>query len=35
VGAFSFVNADVPDGAVAHGIPAKVIRQSPLESDCF
>ncbi len=25
VGAFSFVNADIPDGAVAYGVPAKVI----------
>jgi serine acetyltransferase len=26
VGAFSFVNADIPDNAVAYGIPAKVKR---------
>jgi len=27
VGAFSFVNADVPDNVVAVGVPAKVIRK--------
>ena len=26
IGAFSFVNADVPDNTVAVGVPAKVIR---------
>jgi len=25
VGAFSFVTADVPDNAVAYGVPAKVV----------
>jgi acetyltransferase-like isoleucine patch superfamily enzyme len=25
VGAFSFVNADIPDGAVSYGVPAKAI----------
>lgn len=27
VGAFSFVNTDIPDGAVAYGVPAKVARK--------
>lgn len=27
IGAFSFINKDVPDNVVAFGIPAKVIRQ--------
>ncbi|MFH1079153.1 MAG: acyltransferase [Pseudomonadota bacterium] len=26
VGAFSFVNRDIPDGAVAYGVPVKVIK---------
>lgn len=26
VGAFSFVNADIPDGAVAYGVPVKIIK---------
>ena len=26
VGAFSFVNADIPDGVLAYGVPAKVVR---------
>ena len=26
VGAFSFVNADIPDNAVAYGVPAKVVK---------
>jgi acetyltransferase-like isoleucine patch superfamily enzyme len=26
IGAFSFVNADIPDNAVAYGVPAKVMR---------
>ena len=27
IGAFSFVNVDVPDNVVAVGVPAKVIRK--------
>jgi len=27
VGAFSFVNKDVPDNAVAYGVPAKVVKR--------
>jgi len=27
VGAFSFVNQDIPDGACAYGVPAKVARK--------
>ena len=27
VGAFSFVNADIPDGAIAYGVPAKVAKR--------
>ncbi|MHB8163401.1 MAG: acyltransferase [Methanoregula sp.] len=27
IGAFSFVNADIPPGVIALGVPAKVIRQ--------
>jgi len=27
VGAFSFVNKDIPDGVLAYGIPAKVIKK--------
>lgn len=27
VGAFSFVNKDIPDNVIAHGIPARVIRK--------
>lgn len=26
VGAFSFVNVDIPDGAVAYGVPVKIIK---------
>ncbi len=26
IGAFSFVNADIPNGVLAHGVPAKVVR---------
>jgi maltose O-acetyltransferase len=26
IGAFSFVNANIPDGVLAYGVPAKVIR---------
>ena len=26
IGAFSFVNTDIPDGVVAYGIPVKVVR---------
>jgi len=26
IGAFSFVNADIPDGVLAYGVPAKVVR---------
>ena len=26
IGAFSFVNADIPNGVLAYGVPAKVIR---------
>lgn len=29
VGAFSFVNTDVPDGVVAYGTPAKIIKPIP------
>lgn len=29
VGAFSFVNRDIPEGVVAFGIPAKVMKKSP------
>ena len=29
VGAFSFVNRDIPDGAVAYGVPVKVIKPRP------
>jgi acetyltransferase-like isoleucine patch superfamily enzyme len=28
IGAFSFVNRDIPDDAVAYGVPAKVIRKA-------
>ena len=28
VGAMSFVNADIPSGAVAYGLPARVVRQT-------
>ena len=28
VGAFSFVNDDIPDDAIAHGVPAKVKKRS-------
>lgn len=35
VGAFSFVNVDIPDGAVAYGIPAKVVGKAPSEGDGF
>ena len=31
IGAFSFVNADIPDGVLAYGVPAKVVR--PLNGD--
>jgi len=27
IGAFSFVNANIPDGVLAYGVPAKVVRQ--------
>jgi acetyltransferase-like isoleucine patch superfamily enzyme len=27
VGAHSFVNSDIPDNAVAYGVPAKVVRK--------
>lgn len=27
VGAFSFVNQDIPDGACAYGVPVKVVRK--------
>jgi len=26
IGAFSFVNADIPDGVLAYGVPVKVVR---------
>jgi acetyltransferase-like isoleucine patch superfamily enzyme len=26
VGAFSFVNADIPDNAIAYGVPAKIAK---------
>jgi maltose O-acetyltransferase len=26
IGAFSFVNTDIPEGVVAYGVPAKVVR---------
>lgn len=29
IGAFSFVNRDIPDGAVAYGVPVKVIKPMP------
>lgn len=29
VGAFSFVNRDIPEGAVAYGVPVKVIKPIP------
>jgi len=29
IGAFSFVNRDIPDGAVAYGVPVKVIKPIP------
>ena len=28
VGAFSFVNTDIPDGALAYGVPAKVVEKA-------
>jgi acetyltransferase-like isoleucine patch superfamily enzyme len=28
VGAFSFVNADIPDNAIAYGVPAKTVRKA-------
>jgi len=28
VGAFSFVNKDIPDNALAYGVPAKIIKRS-------
>jgi len=28
IGAFSFVNKDIPDGAVAYGIPVKIAAMS-------
>jgi acetyltransferase-like isoleucine patch superfamily enzyme len=31
VGAFSFVNADIPDGAVSYGIPAKAVGKAAPE----
>ena len=27
VGAYSVVNADIPDGAIAYGVPAKVAKR--------
>ena len=32
VGAFSFVNRDIPDHVVAAGVPAKVIKKSHEEN---
>ena len=29
VGAMSFVNRDIPDGALAYGVPVKIIDQAP------
>ena len=29
VGAFSFVNGDIPAGAVAYGVPARVVKKAP------
>jgi acetyltransferase-like isoleucine patch superfamily enzyme len=31
VGAFSFVNADIPPGVIAFGVPARVVRELSLE----
>jgi len=31
IGAFSFVNTNIPDGAVAYGIPVKVVRTLTVE----
>jgi len=28
IGAFSFVNKDIPDGAVAYGVPVKIAAMS-------
>lgn len=33
VGAFSFVNQDIPDDACAYGIPAKVVKKSVVKED--
>jgi acetyltransferase-like isoleucine patch superfamily enzyme len=33
VGAFSFVNKDVPDNVVAAGVPAKVVRKAAKKTD--
>ena len=33
IGAFSFVNSDVPDNVIAFGVPAKVIRQVDTASE--
>ena len=33
IGAFSFVNSDVPDNVIAVGVPAKVIRHVSAASD--
>jgi acetyltransferase-like isoleucine patch superfamily enzyme len=33
VGAMSFVNCDIPDGAVAYGVPAKVVKCRELNED--
>ena len=33
IGAFSFVNADIPDGAVAYGVPVKVAGKATPKKD--
>jgi acetyltransferase-like isoleucine patch superfamily enzyme len=33
VGAFSFVNDDIPDDGIAVGVPAKVIKRSADDTD--
>ena len=33
VGAFSFVNRDIPDDVVAYGVPAKVVRKAALKEE--
>jgi acetyltransferase-like isoleucine patch superfamily enzyme len=33
VGAFSLVNADIPDNAIAYGVPAKVVGKAAPKKD--